>query len=146
LAPRYLELELTEGVLMHNAESSVSVLEALKDMGVRRAIDDFGTDYSSLSYLNRFPIDTLKIDRSFVRDIGSDADDSTIVSAVIAMGRTLGQRVIAEGVETQEQLAFLRTRECCEGQGFHFSRPLSAEDFRRLLVTGNDEPLERRPG
>jgi len=87
-----------------------------------------------------------KIDRTFVRNIGSDRNDSTIVSAVIAMGRALGQRVIAEGVETQEQLAFLRTRRCDEGQGFHFSHPLSAEDFRRLLVTGNDEPSERRPG
>jgi len=146
LAPRYLELELTESVLMHDAGSSVSVLEALKAMGVRLAIDDFGTGYSSLSYLKRFPIDTLKIDRSFVCDIASDGNDSTIVSAVIAMGRTLGQRVIAEGVETQEQLAFLRTRQCDEGQGFYFSRPLSAEDFRRSLVTGNDEPSERRPG
>ncbi len=146
LAPRYLELELTESVLMHDAESSVAVLEALKAMGVRLAIDDFGTGYSSLSYLKRFPIDTLKIDRSFVHDISSDADGSTIVSAVIAMGRTLGQRVIAEGVETQEQLAFLRTRQCNEGQGFHFSRPLPTEDFRRLLVTGNDIPQERWPG
>jgi diguanylate cyclase (GGDEF)-like protein/PAS domain S-box-containing protein len=143
LAPRYLELELTESVLMHDAESSVSVLEALKGMGVRLAIDDFGTGYSSLSYLKRFPIDTLKIDRSFVCDIASDGNDSTIVSAVIAMSRTLGQRVIAEGVETQEQLAFLRTRQCEEGQGFHFSRPLSAEDFRRLLLTGNGAPPER---
>ncbi len=146
LAPGYLELELTESVLMHDGGSSVSVLEALKAMGVRLAIDDFGTGYSSLSYLKRFPIDTLKIDRSFVCDIASDGNDSTIVSAVIAMGRTLGQRVIAEGVETQEQLAFLRTRQCDEGQGFYFSRPLSAEDFSRLLVTGNDEPPERWPG
>ena len=138
LAPRYLELELTESVLMHDAESSVSVLESLKAMGVRLAVDDFGTGYSSLSYLRRFPIDTLKIDRSFVGDIATNADDSTIVSAVIAMGRTLGQRVIAEGVETQEQLTFLRTRQCDEGQGFHFSRPLPAEDFARLLVDGND--------
>jgi len=143
LVPRYLELELTETVLMHDAESSVSVLEALKAMGVRLAIDDFGTGYSSLRL---FPIDTLKIARSFVCDIGSDGNDSTIVSAVIALGRTLGQRVIAEGVETREQLAFLRTRQCDEGQGFHFSRPLSAENFKRLLVTGNDEQPERRPG
>ncbi len=146
LAPRYLELELTESALMHDAESSVSVLEALKDMGVRLTIDDFGTGCSSLSYLKRFPIDTLKIDRSLVRNIGSDGNDATIVGAVIAMGRALGRRVIAEGVETQEQLAFLRTWQCDEGQGLHFSRPLSAEDFRRLLVTGYDEPSERRPG
>jgi len=142
LAPRYLELELTESILMHDAESSESVLEALKAMGMQLAIDDFGTGYSSLSYLKRFPIDTLKIDQSFVRDIATNADDATIVSAVIGMGRNLKQRVIAEGVETREQLAFLRTRQCAEGQGFLFSHPLSAEDFTRLLVTGNDEPPE----
>jgi diguanylate cyclase (GGDEF)-like protein/PAS domain S-box-containing protein len=139
LAPRYLELELTETILMHDAESSASVLEALKAMGVQLAIDDFGTGYSSLSYLKRFPIDTLKIDQSFVRHIATDADDATIVTAVIGMGRNLNQRVIAEGVETLEQLAFLQTRQCAEGQGFQFSRPLSADDFARLLVAGNEE-------
>jgi diguanylate cyclase (GGDEF)-like protein/PAS domain S-box-containing protein len=139
LAPRYLELELTESILMHDAESSASVLEALKAMGVQLAIDDFGTGYSSLSYLKRFPIDSLKIDQSFVRDIATDADNATIVAAVIGMGRNLKQRVIAEGVETHEQLAFLRTQLCDEGQGFQFSHPLSAEDFAPLLVTGNDE-------
>ena len=136
LAPRYLELELTESVLMRDAESSASVLEALKAMGVKLAIDDFGTGYSSLSYLKRFPIDTLKIDQSFVRDISTHADDATIVSAVISMGRNLKQRVIAEGVETHEQLAFLRTQQCDQGQGFQFSHPLSAEDFTLLLETG----------
>ncbi|HRD89864.1 MAG TPA: EAL domain-containing protein [Accumulibacter sp.] len=138
LPSRYLELELTESVLMHNAESSVSVLEALKTMGVSLAIDDFGTGYSSLSYLKRFPIGTLKIDQSFVRDIATDADDATIVSAVIGMGRNLKQRVIAEGVESREQLAFLQTQRCDEGQGFQLSYPLPAEDFARLLVGGND--------
>ena len=145
LAPQYLELELTETILMHDAESSASVLQVLKAMGVRLAVDDFGTGYSSLSYLKRFPIDTLKIDQSFVRDIATDADDTTIVSAVIGMGKSLKQRVIAEGVETQGQLDFLRKQRCDEGQGFHFSHPLSAEDFARLLVPGNDELLERRP-
>jgi EAL domain-containing protein (putative c-di-GMP-specific phosphodiesterase class I) len=146
LAPSYLELELTESVLMHDPESSASVLQGLKTMGVRLAVDDFGTGYSSLSCLKRFPIDTLKIDRSFVRCIATDADDTTIVSAVIGMGKNLKQRVIAEGVETQEQLEFLRKRQCDEGQGFHFCHPSSAEDFARLLAPGNDEPLERRPG
>lgn len=138
LAPAYLELELTESILMQDAEASASVLETLKTMGVKLAIDDFGTGYSSLSYLQRFPIDTLKIDRSFVRDIITDADAATIVSAVIGMGRNLQQRVIAEGVETSEQLTFLRAHQCDEGQGFLFSRPLSAEDFGRLLVAGKD--------
>ncbi|OYY62269.1 MAG: diguanylate cyclase [Hydrogenophilales bacterium 28-61-11] len=140
LAPRYLQLELTESILMHDAESSASVLEALKTMGVKLAIDDFGTGYSSLSYLKRFSIDTLKIDQSLVRDIVTDADDATIVAAVIGMGKNLKQRVIAEGVETQEQLAFLQARHCDEGQGFHFSHPVSAEQFARLLQTWNDAP------
>jgi diguanylate cyclase (GGDEF)-like protein len=140
LAPHYLQLELTESILMHDAESSASVLEALKIMGVKLAIDDFGTGYSSLSYLKRFPIDTLKIDQSFVRDIVTDADDATIVAAVIGMGKNLKQRVIAEGVETHEQLAFLQARHCDEGQGFHFSRPVSAERFASLLETWNDAP------
>jgi diguanylate cyclase (GGDEF)-like protein/PAS domain S-box-containing protein len=137
LAPHYLELELTESILMHDVESSTSILEALKAMGMQLAIDDFGTGYSSLSYLKRFPISTLKIDQSFVRDIATDADDASIVSAVIGMGKNLKQRVIAEGVETQAQLALLQARHCDEGQGFHFSHPVSAEDFARLLDTGN---------
>ena len=144
LAPGYLELELTESMLMRDAESSTSVLQALKAMGVRLAIDDFGTGYSSLSYLKRFPIDTLKIDQSFVRDIATDADDATIVSAVIGMGKNLKQRVVAEGVETHEQLAFLRTQQCDEGQGFHFSHSLSAEDFGLLLEAENADQKEER--
>jgi diguanylate cyclase (GGDEF)-like protein/PAS domain S-box-containing protein len=145
LAPRYLELELTESILMHDAESSVTVLEALKAMGVQLAIDDFGTGYSSLSYLKRFPIDTLKIDQSFVRDIVTDADGATIVAAVIGMGKNLKQRVIAEGVETHEQLEFLQARNCDEGQGFHFSHPLSAEDFARLLDADIAEHPQQLP-
>jgi diguanylate cyclase (GGDEF)-like protein len=146
LAPSYLELELTENILMHDAESSASVLAALKAMGVQLAIDDFGTGYSSLSYLKRFPIDTLKIDQSFVRDLATHADDATIISAVIGMGRSLKQRVIAEGVETHEQLAFLQAQQCSVGQGFQFSHPLSAEDFTQLLITGDDVLSPRRPG
>ncbi|MBI3524343.1 MAG: EAL domain-containing protein [Betaproteobacteria bacterium] len=138
LAPRYLELELTESILMHDAEASALMLETLKTMGVRLAIDDFGTGYSSLSYLKRFPIDTLKIDKSFVRDLAFDADDATIVSAVIGMGRSLKQRVVAEGVETRDQLAFLRDRQCDEGQGFLFSHPLPAREFALLLAGDTD--------
>jgi EAL domain-containing protein (putative c-di-GMP-specific phosphodiesterase class I) len=112
------------------------VLNALKAIGVRLAIDDFGTGYSSLSYLKRFPIDTLKIDQSFVRDIVNDTDGATIVSAVIGLGKNLKQRVIAEGVETPEQLAFLRNHECEVGQGFHFSHAVPAAAFGQLLESG----------
>lgn len=126
LEPRYLELELTESVIMHDAEAAVSVLIALKTMGVQIAIDDFGTGYSSLSYLKRFPIDTLKIDQSFVRDV---AADGAIVSAIINMAKSLGEKVIAEGVETQEQVDMLRKRKCDAMQGFFFSKPLDAQGF-----------------
>lgn len=139
LPPHYLELELTEGILMHDTRDSLLALKTLKTMGVKLAIDDFGTGYSSLSYLKRFPIHTLKIDQSFVRDIATDEDDATIISAVIGMGRNLKHQVIAEGVETREQLAFLRTQRCDGGQGFYFSYPLSAEDFEVLLLTGKDD-------
>jgi len=140
LEPRYLELELTESILMHDTEASATVLKGLKDLGVQLALDDFGTGYSSLSYLKKFPIDTLKIDQSFVHDIVSDADSATIVAAVIGMGRNLNQRVIAEGVETEAQLAFLLGQKCDDGQGFQFSRPLTAVDFALLLDTGHDAP------
>jgi EAL domain-containing protein (putative c-di-GMP-specific phosphodiesterase class I) len=144
LAPRYLEMEVTEGILMHDAAASASLLAALKDMGIRLAIDDFGTGYSSLSYLRSFPIDTLKIDRSFVSDISLQGGDTTIVTAIIAMGRNLNQKVVAEGVETLDQLRFLRARCCDEGQGYQFSRPLSAGDFGRML--GDSPRLPDRNG
>jgi diguanylate cyclase (GGDEF)-like protein/PAS domain S-box-containing protein len=133
LDPRYLELELTESVLMQHAASSVSVLSTLKSIGVRLSVDDFGTGYSSLSYLKRFPIDSLKIDQSFVRDITTDTNDATIVSAVISMARSLGQCVIAEGVDTEEQVTFLRAHSCDEAQGYYFSKPVVAHDFAKLL-------------
>jgi diguanylate cyclase (GGDEF)-like protein/PAS domain S-box-containing protein len=136
LNPAFLELELTESVLMSDAESSVEVLDALKQMGISLAIDDFGTGYSSLSYLKRFPINTLKIDQTFVRDVTTDVDDATIVSAVIGMGKNLNQKVIAEGVETAQQLAFLKNRNCDEGQGYLFSYPLTAVDFGQFLLDG----------
>lgn len=136
LAPCYLELELTESVLMRDAESADSVLHALAEMGVKLAIDDFGTGYSSLSYLRRFPINTLKIDQSFVKHMSGNPDDATIVSAVISMGKSLRQRVIAEGVETSEQYGFLRAQQCDEGQGYYFGRPVPAKSLASLLQTG----------
>jgi diguanylate cyclase (GGDEF)-like protein/PAS domain S-box-containing protein len=131
--PSCLELELTETFLMQDPKSTAAVLQAIKDMGVKLALDDFGTGYSSLSYLKRFPIDTLKIDRSFVRDLTTDADDASIVSAVISMGKSLHMRVVAEGVETPEQLAFLREHRCPEGQGYYFNRPMAAAELTPLL-------------
>jgi len=135
-ASRLLELEITENVIMQNARATVEMLTALNRMGVRLAIDDFGTGYSSLSYLKRFPIDTLKIDQSFVRDITTDSNDASIVTAIIAMGHGLGLKVIAEGVESTGQLAFLRNQACDGMQGFLFSRPLPAAEFARLMQSG----------
>jgi diguanylate cyclase (GGDEF)-like protein/PAS domain S-box-containing protein len=133
LPPHYLELELTETFLLQDSKSTALVLEGIKDLGVGLALDDFGTGYSSLSYLKRFPIDTLKIDQSFVRDITTDADDASIVSAVISMGKSLHMRVVAEGVETREQLEFLQEQSCPEGQGYYFSHPVVAREFTQLL-------------
>jgi diguanylate cyclase (GGDEF)-like protein/PAS domain S-box-containing protein len=139
LDPGSLELELTESVLMKRAESAASVLQALRASGVQIAVDDFGTGYSSLSYLRKFPIDALKIDQSFVRQITSAPDDTTIVTAVISMGRSLNLRVVAEGVETLEELAFLQAHECSEAQGYFFSRPVLPERFAKLLRHGIPE-------
>jgi EAL domain-containing protein (putative c-di-GMP-specific phosphodiesterase class I) len=139
LDPRFLELELTESVLMKRAESAASVLKTLRASGVQIAVDDFGTGYSSLSYLRKFPIDALKIDQSFVRQITSAPDDTTIVTAVISMGRSLKLRVVAEGVETQQELEFLQAHQCDEAQGYYFSRPILPQDFAKLLKTGITE-------
>jgi diguanylate cyclase (GGDEF)-like protein/PAS domain S-box-containing protein len=128
-----LELELTETSLMQDATSTAAVLRALKDLGVHLALDDFGTGYSSLSYVQRFPIDTLKIDQSFVRDLATDAGAANIVTAVISMGNSLHMRVVAEGIETREQLEFLQIHGCPVGQGFYFSRPVPAQEFAKLL-------------
>ena len=136
LEPRYLELELTESALMQDAEFTHSILNALADLGVKLAIDDFGTGYSSLSYLRQFPIDSLKIDQSFVNKMTSNPDDASIVSAVISMSKSLKHRVIAEGVETPEQYAFLKAQHCDEGQGYYFARPVAAESLATLLQTG----------
>jgi EAL domain-containing protein (putative c-di-GMP-specific phosphodiesterase class I) len=134
LDSRYLQLELTEGALMKNGASTIAALRAVKAMGVGLAIDDFGTGYSSLSHLNEFPIDVLKLDQSFVHEIRAATDPAPIVSAVISMGRSLNHRVVAEGVETAEQLACLQAMGCGEGQGYYFSRPLQAEEFAKLLA------------
>jgi EAL domain-containing protein (putative c-di-GMP-specific phosphodiesterase class I) len=132
LDPRYLELELTESILMRQAPSTVEVLQALRALGVTIAIDDFGTGYSSVTYLRQFPVDVLKVDQSFIHEVTTPASGSPIVSAMISMGRSLGHRVIAEGVETLEQYAFLRAQQCSEGQGFYFSRPLPADQLTAL--------------
>jgi diguanylate cyclase (GGDEF)-like protein/PAS domain S-box-containing protein len=127
LAPQYLELELTESLLLSNADMMFSVFQELKAMGLKLAIDDFGTGYSSLSYLKKFPVSKLKIDRSFVRDVAVNADDAAIATAIISMAKSLKLKVIAEGVENEAQMSFLRTQHCDEIQGYYFSRPLSPE-------------------
>jgi diguanylate cyclase (GGDEF)-like protein/PAS domain S-box-containing protein len=133
LEPRYLELELTETVLIEDSRTVADVLKELRDIGVLLALDDFGTGYSSLSHLRRFPIDALKIDQSFVRDLTLDEDDAGIVTAVIGMGKSLHMRVVAEGVETREQLEILQEQGCPQGQGYYFCRPVPAEEFGQLL-------------
>jgi diguanylate cyclase (GGDEF)-like protein/PAS domain S-box-containing protein len=143
--PRYLELELTESVLMQHVDSTGCTLKALKDMGATLAVDDFGTGYSSLSYLRRFPIDALKIDRSFVQEVTFDSGNAIIISAVINMGKSLKQRVIAEGVETADQLAFLQVHGCDEGQGYYFNRPMVAQQFAKLLETDLSAAVRERP-
>ena len=142
LAPRYLELELTESLLMSNEDVMFEVMEELKEMGVNLTIDDFGTGYSSLSYLRQFPVGKLKIDRSFIKDVALNTDDAAITSAIISMARKLNLRVTADGVETGEQLSFLRAQRCDELQGYSFSRPLSAEKLvEGLPVLSLAEPV-----
>jgi diguanylate cyclase (GGDEF)-like protein/PAS domain S-box-containing protein len=139
--PQNLELELTETVLMQDAESAVQGLIALKAIGVQLAIDDFGTGYSSFSYLRRFPLDALKVDRSFINEIAPDSDNATILSAMINVGKSLKHRVVAEGVETREQLHFLQKAGCSEGQGYFFCHPVIAEKFAEFLETGVREAV-----
>ena len=134
LDPGRLELELTESVLMKRVDYTASILQTLRTRGVRIALDDFGTGYSSLSYLRKFPLDALKIDQSFIHEITTTPDQTAIVSAIISMARSLNLRVIAEGVETPEELAFLLDHQCDEGQGYFFSRPVLPEQFVNLLV------------
>lgn len=138
LEPRYLELELTEGIIMKNAESTIATLNALKKAGVLLSIDDFGTGYSSLSYLKRFPIDKLKIDQSFIRDIATNENDALITTTIISMGHNLRFRVIAEGVETAEQISFLKEHQCDETQGYFVSTPLPPEEFASFIKSRLD--------
>jgi EAL domain-containing protein (putative c-di-GMP-specific phosphodiesterase class I) len=151
LDPAWLEFELTEGSVMKDPETAIEKLHELRRMGIRIAIDDFGTGYSSLSYLKRFPIDSLKIDQSFVADLCTDEDDAAIVAAIITLGHALGLTVVAEGVETSEQLERLAALGCDVLQGFLFSKSLSTEEFDELLkdqrrvTSRGDRPTTRLP-
>ena len=136
LRPQSLGLELTESVLMHGGEENIAKLRMLEVMGIHISIDDFGTGYSSLGYLKLFPIDVLKIDRTFVRDVTTNPDDAAIASAIVTLAHSLGIQVVAEGVETKEQLAFLRSRRCDGIQGYYFSKPLPAGECEALLRSG----------
>jgi len=133
LNPGSLNIEMTESGLMERAKFGSAILTSLRDKGIQVSVDDFGTGYSSLSYLRKLPIDTLKIDQSFVRQISTTPDDTTIVSAIISMGRSLRLKVVAEGVESVEDVAFLKKQECDEAQGYYFSRPIPADEFASLL-------------
>jgi diguanylate cyclase len=133
LDPRYLQLELTESALMKHPELTASLLSTLRGIGIQVAVDDFGTGYSSLSYLRKFPLDALKIDQSFVRQITTVPGETAIARAIINMGRSLNLRVIAEGVETQDQLDFLRIHQCEEAQGYFFSPAVLPQRFAKLL-------------
>ncbi|AFZ31981.1 diguanylate cyclase/phosphodiesterase [Gloeocapsa sp. PCC 7428] len=136
LEPNYLELELTESLMVDNIQQSINIMQQLHNMGIVLSVDDFGTGYSSLNYLKRFPIHTLKIDQSFVRDLVVDSDDAAIVDAIISLAHSLNLSVIAEGVESQAQLDYLQTKGCDEVQGYYFSRPLPANTFTQLLQEG----------
>ncbi|NMM26145.1 MAG: EAL domain-containing protein [Glaciimonas sp.] len=142
LAAQYLEIELTESLVMTDVEHAIGILRELKGLGVQLSIDDFGTGYSSLSYLKRFPIDVLKIDQSFVRDITIDPDDAAIVVSIISLAHSLRMNVIAEGVETAAQLAYLRRNNCDQIQGYYFSRPVPANDFELILRQNKNLPAE----
>jgi EAL domain-containing protein (putative c-di-GMP-specific phosphodiesterase class I) len=141
LDPKWLELEITESVIMQNASQAIVMLDRLNRMGVHLSMDDFGTGYTSLSYLKRFPLKTLKIDASFIRDISTDYNDAAIVRAIIALAHSLRLRVVAEGVENEAQLRFLQSLGSDEYQGYLRSRPLPRDEFERLLEAAAGGPL-----
>ena len=149
VSPDLIELEITESHLMHDPPHAIHVMRALREEGIRIAIDDFGTGYSSLAYLTRFPVAALKIDRSFVAGIGRETSDPAIVRTIIEMARTLGFTVIAEGVETQAQVEFLRQFGCHQAQGYFFARPMPIDDFKALIssatqgASGKSRPASR---
>jgi len=143
LAPQYLELELTESLLLTNADVMFSVLQELNEMGLQLAIDDFGTGYSSLSYLRQFPVKKLKIDRSFIKNVALNPSDAAITTAIIGMAKSLGLKVIAEGVENEAQMSFLREHRCDEIQGYYFSKPITAEEVADRLLCAQDKPYSQ---
>jgi EAL domain-containing protein (putative c-di-GMP-specific phosphodiesterase class I) len=134
LNPALLDLEITESIAASDMNRTIQIQNSIRSLGISISIDDFGTGYSSLSYLKKFPIQNLKVDRSFVSDVATNQDDASIVQAIIALGHTLGLKVVAEGVETREQLEFLQDLDCNEYQGYYFHAPMAAEDFSRLLA------------
>jgi EAL domain-containing protein (putative c-di-GMP-specific phosphodiesterase class I) len=134
--PALIELELTESMLMKDPEAAAQTLQGLRDAGVKLSVDDFGTGYSSLAYLKRFPIDALKIDRAFIRDVTVDPDDAAITLAIISLAHSMKLKVVAEGVETKDQLDFLAAQDCDQMQGFYFARPLPVDECTRTLTEG----------
>jgi len=146
LAPELLELEITESTLMENAEDNLQALHRLHSLGVRLTIDDFGTGYSSLAYLKRFPVDTIKIDQSFVHDVPQDLDDSAIVKSIIALAHSLRLEVVAEGVENESQLNFLKDISCDLMQGYHFGKPMPAKQFADFVMHWDGVPLPEMHG
>jgi EAL domain-containing protein (putative c-di-GMP-specific phosphodiesterase class I) len=141
LEAKYLELEMTESLVMRDVDQAVATMKELQGLGVQLSIDDFGTGYSSLSALKTFPVARLKIDRSFIGELASNENDRAVASAVISLGQKLHLRVIAEGVETDEQLDFLRENNCDEMQGYHFSKPISSRGIEKLLKTHRLRPI-----
>jgi EAL domain-containing protein (putative c-di-GMP-specific phosphodiesterase class I) len=143
IEPGYLDLELTESVVMRQPEFVIKQLEFIKEMGINLSLDDFGTGFSSLSYLRYFPLDRLKIDQSFVRRLSTDSVNEAIIEAVVALGKSLKIKTIAEGVETKQELDFLRKLECDEIQGYYFSKPLPSDDFIKWFTKRQGENFQK---